>query len=357
MPGRTLKTTFVRLLTALCGAFVLSGCGALLTLYASTTRHDVINHTERPNHGDDAFLTDMAERFGLMALFAEVVYRRDLPPDQRDGNGCRYLDPGAPPVEFGMPRDASGRGWKRWVPPPALREAIVPCIDEKGLYYETYILESVDGRLEKAVIAFRGTENRASQFVSDWGSNVTAFLGFEPPQYRLSRRHLPPLIEALYRRFDREGTVPVIHVTGHSLGGGLAQQAGYMSRRISEVFTFNTSPVTNWSHLRLDGAVENAYPIFHRIYHGGEILEKVRFISTAVTEARYGRHDIGLQLEPRSNVGGHQMKIIACAFAQQIAARGEDAGPADHHYPVSWINAVVLKDTGSAENKLCGPAD
>ncbi len=344
-----------RLLSLLCATLLLSGCGALVTLHAGSPQHDARNDRTEPDNRADAFLTEMAERFGVMALFAEVVYRRDLPPEARDGQGCRYLEPGAPPLDFGMPRDASGRGWKRWVPPPDLQPPVVACLDESGLYYETYVLETADGRLTEAVIAFRGTENRASQLIPDWGSNLTAFLGFEPRQYRLSRRHLPALIDTLEERFRRDGTEPLIHVTGHSLGGGLAQQAGYLSRAIGEVFTFNTSPVTNWSHLRLDGAVGNAYPIFHRIYHGGEILEKIRFVSTAVTEARYGRHDIGLQLESRRNFGGHSMKIIACTFAQQIAVRGA-AARADHHYPVEWIEAVVLKNPGSVENKLCGPS-
>lgn len=39
---------------------------------------------------------DVADRFCLMALFAEVVYRRDLDAkfkddDSKDGKGCRYL--------------------------------------------------------------------------------------------------------------------------------------------------------------------------------------------------------------------------------------------------------------------------
>lgn len=83
-----------------------------------------------------------------------------------------------------------------------------------------------------------------------------------------------------------------IHAVGHSLGGGLAQQAGYLSKKIKEVYTFNTSPVTNWTHLRLRGLVRNGYPIIHRIYNSGEGLSGIRATATAATTARHGLHDI-----------------------------------------------------------------
>lgn len=325
-------------------AIALSGCGPLVTAYAGLSSNDGENDRTQYRPESDALLGEMARKFGLMALFAEVVYRRDIPEDVRDGQGCAYLESGKENSEaarFGMPGGGEGQGrWKRWIP-PSNDERVRACIDVEGLYYETYVYENSAGALEEAVIAFRGTENRRGQYWYDWRSNFVAALGFEPRQYALAQERLQPLIEALRARFGQDGTQPRIYAVGHSLGGGLAQQAGYASEHIAEVFTFNTSPVTNWSHLRLRGEVRKAYPIFHRIYHGGEFLEKVRFVATSFTQARYGRHDIGLQLKDRKNFSGHSMRIIACTFAELVAERS-DIAEADHHYPLAYIREMVL---------------
>lgn len=353
-------STRLKALLMLLMTMFLGGCGAVVTLYSSLELKDGANQTSRPPPETDRFLVDMAHRFGLMALFAEAVYRRDLDDNAKDGKGCAYLTApaqkdNAEVTRYGMPNGHLGKaGWQRWKP-EAAPENVTACLDhDSGLYYETYVYRNDDGKYEEAVIAIRGTENRAGQAFKDWGSNLTAFFGFEPRQYAVARLHMPPLIKALESVLVPQNDGAKIYVTGHSLGGGLAQQTGYQSKKVKEVFTFNTSPVTNWSHLRLDGKIDNAYPIFHRIYHGGEILEKVRFISTSVTQARYGRHDLGLQLEGRSSFSGHSMQIIACNFAELIAAR-RDIPTAEHHYPVHYIDHVLL--TAAKPSKLCPKAE
>jgi hypothetical protein len=333
----------------------LSGCGPLVTLYASQSKFDKKNHTTRPPATEDAYLVETAHRFGLMALFAKVVYRDELSDSLKDTDGCGYLtNETAPP--HGMPKNENGKGgWKRWAGDPTHPKA-APCFNENGLYYETYIYEDDDGKIEEAVIAFRGTENRPGQYINDWSSNLVAAAGFEPKQYALVRERIPTLIEKLKLRFDADGRTHKIYATGHSLGGGLAQEAGYLSQDVKEVFTFNTSPVTNWSSLRRKGAVANGYPIFHRVYEGGEILENLRFFSTALTSARFGRHDIGLQFEDRSTFGGHSMNIIACNFAQLIAS--SQGNNADHHYETKYIldNVLPTGNTKEAEKTVCKKA-
>ncbi|MBV1928890.1 MAG: lipase family protein [Gammaproteobacteria bacterium] len=339
-----------RLLSLFLMALMVTGCGPLLTKYADSSRFDEENETSGPNLAGDEFLNEVARRFGLMALFAEVVYRRDLDKERRDQDGCNYTEEsGSVLPTFGMPTPypeptKPQKQWKRWT--GSSHTSATTCFNESGLYYETYVLEEVDGKLLEAVIAFRGTENRPGQYISDWSSNVAAAFMMEPKQYRLAREQVPKLISAL-----REQNPEIkIYSTGHSLGGGLAQQAGYLSKHVLEVFTFNTSPVTNWSRLRLEGEVDNAYPIFHRVYHGGEILEKIRFVTTSFTHARFGRHDLGLQLDSRSSFGGHSMQIIACTFAEILAQPGMDY--ADHFYPVNYIESRVI--SGNSKEQVCG---
>jgi Lipase (class 3) len=333
------------LAAALAALMALSGCGAAVTFYASRPSNDGTNDTAEFKPESDQFLVDMAQRFGLMALFAEAVYRRDLPRAARDKDGCAYLAAaatGAAAPTYGMPQTATGR-WRRWAPTP--QAGVVPCLDdESGLHYETYVYERTPGQIEEAVIAFRGTENRPGQLFNDWRSNVAAFFGFEPTQYAVARQRMLPLIEALKQVLAHQGPAPRIFVTGHSLGGGLAQQTGYLSKAVKEVYTFNTTPVTNWSKLRLLEQVKNANPIFHRVYHGGEFLEKVRFVSTSATQARFGRHDIGLQLKGRSSFAGHSIQIMACSFAELLKNAVPPAHAPPHPYPVEYIRDTLLNE-------------
>lgn len=337
-------------------SLAFSGCGVLVTMRANQEEfNEPVNSTARSKDSEDTFLVDIAHRFGLMALFAEVVYRRDLNDSNKDGQGCRYLEgkhESEDELNFGMPHDMHGQGgWRRWVP-PAIRDAAKPCFDESGLYYETYIYEDIDGKIREAVIAFRGTENRWGQYFYDWSANVVAALGFEPKQHALVREHIPKVVERLLTRFKADNRIPKIYAAGHSLGGGLAQEAAYLRSEIKEVFTFNTSPVTNWSYLRIKGAVKNGYPIFHRIYHGGEFLETPRFISTSFTTARYGRHDIGLQFTERKSVSGHSMSVIACNFAELISSRASNID-GDHYYFVQYIRKAVQSSPPKDSKAVC----
>lgn len=338
------------LFIAVLSSVTLAGCGTLVTWYAD--QHDKDNDVSAFKPEDDTLLQELAQRFGLMALLSEAVYRRDLKRADRDSNGCAYIKAGAavPAPEYGMPASSNGK-WMRWVPdnepanaplPGAPKIAPIACLnDPSGLHYETYVLER-QGQLLEAVIAFRGTENRSGQTFRDWRSNIAAFFGFEPAQYAAARAQMVPLIKALSNVLVKHNGKAKIYATGHSLGGGLAQQAGYMSKEILEVYTFNTTPVTNWSQLRLDSDVRNAYPIFHRVYHGGEFLEKVRFVSTSATKARYGRHDIGVQLKDRSNVAGHSIQLMACEFARLVRDSGVEEAP--HGYSSEWIRNILLDD-------------
>lgn len=344
----------------LLSSVALTGCGTLKTWSADHQYLEKGNDSTEYNPENDAKLQETAQRYGLMALLSEAVYRRDLSRDVRDDEGCAYLDTGGdtPAPSYGMPATHNGK-WKRWVPTHSINaltpiNSTIPAdacwSDKSGLYYETYVLER-EGKIVKAVIAFRGTENRLGQTFRDWRSNISAFFGFEPEQYAAARQRLPTLIKALRESFIKHDGKPRIYATGHSLGGGLAQQAGYMSTDIFEVFTFNTSPVTNWSHLALDGEVRNAYPIIHRVYHGGEFLENARFVSTSVTNARFGRHDVGVQLDMRSPVGGHSIQLMACEFARSILESGIDEAP--HGYSSKWIRNVLLDNT--RRDQPCSP--
>lgn len=343
-PGQTFwRRTLPAFVVMAASVISLSGCGMALTLKAKVF-HEESGGSEVTALRDDRMARAVADEFGLMALFSHVVYRRDLNSGSKTKTEagrvkeCDYLKDPSTTDPYGMPVSADGlSGWERWIPKGMSEKELKPCFNGEGLFYETYVYRNQAGTIEEAVVAFRGTENTRSQFRADWKANLYALFGLEPTQYRLAREYVPEVIKAL-RKVNPDMR---IYSAGHSLGGGLAQQAGYRNREIAKVFTFNTSPVTNWTALRLKGLVQNEYPTIYRLYHSGEVLEKIRFVTTNFTTTRYRRYDLGMQFRKRSNLGGHAMEILACTFAALVSEPDWGGQQAKHFYPRKYAKALV----------------
>jgi hypothetical protein len=335
---------------------ILSGCGVIKTMWASSDSFDN-DKPAKPHAGEDAFGRQVADQFGLMAWFSEVAYRRDLIGKEEQSTACNYLTD-EQVIDWGMPEPTDYGQWQRWVPEKKKEkeEDIPACIFKDGLFYETYVyMRKEDGKPEQAAITFRGTENDNGQFFEDWGANLSSFFGFESKQYKIARTTLPKVV----RELVHENSEIEIYAVGHSLGGGLAQQMGYQFQEVSAVYTFNTSPVTNWTNLRLNACDDNGewkengeadnvncvavdYPTIYRIYHTGEVLSKVRNLSTTFTTSRYGRYDLGVQFQSKTSFEGHSIQILACGFADIIYRDDSRCNGAQHHYEIDYIKNGVL---------------
>jgi hypothetical protein len=178
---------------------------------------------------------------------------------------------------YGVDPDLTGRvqalGWKRCATCEPLEKAA-----HDGLAFSTWIKTRPD-QPALAVIAFRGT---VAKEVDDWMSNfrwVTRFIPGRDDQYDQVRHMIPDLLS----RIDREVGGPTeLVATGHSLGGGLAQQAGYGSVRIARVYGFDPSPVTGYYDLSAEQRKQNSVgKRIYRIYEHGEVLAYVRLLLKA----------------------------------------------------------------------------
>ena len=138
-----------------------------------------------------------------------------------------------------------------------------------SLYLEVWEKASTDS-VDVAVV-FRGTND-----LKDWWSNLRWFTRFIPigwDQYTCVRREIPNIVD---RAKARHGSVRMITV-GHSLGGGLAQQAAYAHPEIKYAVAFDPSPVTGFRSVPKAARDANRKGIaIDRVYERGEILAYLR---------------------------------------------------------------------------------
>ncbi|ABD07049.1 hypothetical protein RPB_2344 [Rhodopseudomonas palustris HaA2] len=218
-----------------------------------------------------------------------------------------------------------------------------------GLGYKVF---SSQARNE-IVVAFRGTDFKEAH---DWIANlrwVTRFLPYYD-QYAQVQRHIGPILDralAAHKLAD-----PTIVATGHSLGGGLAQQAAYKDGRIRAVYAFDPSTVTGYYDPGVPGKENSVGLLIDRVYQRGEVLAYLRFLMTQLypvaafnPQIRTVRFSFGAE---GGVVARHNMADLAAGLLETSgtpeawAARalplpnapGSDPGETWIYRLVDWIN-------------------
>lgn len=166
-------------------------------------------------------------------------------------------------------------------------------------------------------IVFRGSDPEGG----DWFSNlrwVTRFIPFTWDHYDQTRDLIPNLVTRIRDHYSYN--VEII-ATGHSLGGGLAQQAAYMSEHIQKVYAYDSSSVTGYYSItdtKLRKQSEKGLSIY-RIYEHGEVLAYLRWFMKKVYPIAHENPRI---VEVRYNLitgnifSQHNMKNFACKLKE-----------------------------------------
>jgi len=176
-----------------------------------------------------------------------------------------------------------------------------------SLYFEVW--EKLGGNPVDVAVVFRGTHE-----LKDWWSNarwITRFIPTGWDQYTLTRREIGNVVA---RARGRHANARMI-TSGHSLGGGLAQQAAYAHPDTKLVVAFDPSPVAGFRSVPEPARTQNQRGIeIFRVYERGEILAYLRqFVRRAVplSEANPSITEVRFDLSQGDPVRQHSMIDLA----------------------------------------------
>jgi pimeloyl-ACP methyl ester carboxylesterase len=229
-------------------------------------------------------------------MFSAIVYRHDIPTpdDDRRAGYQKYL---------------TGRGWQR----RGICERKIEGGDGYGLYFEVW--ENDTRHPRQIVFAFRGTTGGP-----DWGANLRWFRLHRPrDHYYAAYDECVPLIGRFWS--EKGAEKPIISTTGHSLGGGLAQEILYAAAdKVDHCIVFDPSPVTALHdlsdaeqgvyHQQLNRSQFSQYRII-RAYERGEILMFARNLINLVYKPDSQTISIEFNAPGRlSAVGKHSITLL-----------------------------------------------
>jgi len=193
--------------------------------------------------------------------------------------------------------------------------------DHKNLGLEIEVFKKKLSTGKFAILfVFRGTDFEEKE---DWTSNLRWFLRFfsrKSDQYDEVKKLIPDILEEI---LDKDNAIESFSATGHSLGGGLAQLAGYTSPRISTVYAFDSSPVTGFYDFNADERKTNARGMkIYRIYEHGEILAYLRLIMKFLYPIAKENPDIvqvRFNLLTKNIVTQHGIHKLGCKLLKKIS--------------------------------------
>jgi hypothetical protein len=176
-------------------------------------------------------------------------------------------------------------GWTRWsdFPDATLEKQMMKS------HLRAEVWENVEQ--SAVVVAFGGTVFTSGK---DWKSNLRWFIPHHTDEYtEIVNRFGPDFVKSFALRRQNPNMAylarATIYSTGHSLGGGLAQQFAYSLKphpdvpRVSEVYAFDPSPVTGY--LTVDPTLRDSNKVglqIGRIYERGEILAILRSFTSLI---------------------------------------------------------------------------
>lgn len=246
---------------------------------------------------------------GHYAVFSALVYEEFKHPDDlpSDLYPAQILDDVLSEWQF-IPVDAESMHLSR----ENENKRLIP-----GLKYNFWFSKIHN----EFVIVFRGTSRKW-----DWWANLRWFTKHIPgidDHYDVVRGGMSKLVDNIRAKYDENVKITV---TGHSLGGGLAQQAAYSVNSIKSVYGFNSTPVTGFYEISKTDRVKNSTNLkIVRIFEHGEVLAFLRFpirllYKLSVKDPEI--HELRFNLLTRKNlISEHSMKEFSRFLYERLTVK------------------------------------
>ncbi len=329
-------------------------------------------------------LADYAGHYAHYAVLAANAYR-DYVPDGK--NGFAEVQPFDADT-YGKQAEYAKRlieSWKvvdsksGYVPcPNGVGQCLNSSVWASGLNY--HILTDSNSVCRKIIVAFRGTDS-AIDFVSNFRGLHGSWVKDE---YDQVRRDIEAMMKKIVDNPCYRTSTKIIAV-GHSLGGGLAQFAAFLNRKIRQVVIFNSSPVTGENDLVPKDvlAIKKGLSIDH-VYNRGEALYYARSyynrgtlrsacdpqIRTIVVDEGptgiFARHRIGniaqsmLEWSPeeertrRPKYTVTRLPIATAADRRNCTAAIPEEEPLDDFAPSPWVTSDPPSSRSAGQNSPLG---
>jgi hypothetical protein len=248
------------------------------------------------------------------AVLSQAVYGRSPSPKENDDRTC--LNPDAILQEM---------GWSRWehFPRPDLQQRFA------SVHLRAEVWSNRTDR--RVVVAFAGTMFTNFQ---DWKANLRWFIPHHNDQYTEVVQTLGNEFAQEYLRLQQLPEWSFLknaHIfsTGHSLGGGLAQQFAYSLPTaanvpsVEHVYAFDPSPVTGFYSVKKELRNRNKEKLsIDRIYERHEALSMIRSFENLVypptskePSIREVRYNLFPTLDP---IAGHSIASFTCNLKEQL---------------------------------------
>jgi len=227
-------------------------------------------------------ITPFAKEHWEFAWLSDVAYQETAAGEKQLEKMKKNAVPGIGAVAPDPLPPLTQAGWRRWDSFPG--EQLL------GQIKDSHLRVQVWERNEPPAIAvtFGGTVFNND---ADWRANLRWFTPGWPDEYTDVVQTLAPAfrdeLNRLSQSMDPQRLSKLeLYSTGHSLGGGLAQQFAYSVpldcvKHVSQVYAFDPSPVTGFfSVMRSLRTANKKGLLIDRIYERGEILALLRSLTS-----------------------------------------------------------------------------